>query len=81
MFVLGFAGTVMLKIEPVTVAEADATSKLKDTLAAVPQLVPTRQVEKATPVALAHEILLPNGPVRFSVFRSFVPTCEKRGRI
>jgi hypothetical protein len=38
-----------------------------------------RQDEKATPVADAQKMLLPKPPVRFSVFKSFVPTWEKNG--
>ena len=67
------------RFQPVTVVEAEATNRLSDTVAVDPQLVPTRQVEKATPVADAHETLVPNAPVRFSVFKSFVPTCENKG--
>ena len=59
---------------PVTVAEADAIKRLNETLAVVPQLVPIKHEEKATPVAAAHETLPPIAPVRFSVFISFEPT-------
>src|SRR5688572_14274263 len=66
-------------LPPVTVAAADAIRRLKETLALVPQLVPMKQDEKDTPVAEAQEMLVPSGPVRFSVFWSFVPMCEKKG--
>jgi hypothetical protein len=59
---------------PVTVAEAEATKTLNETAAVVPQLVPIRQDEKATPVAEAQDTLVPIAPVRFSVFWSFEPT-------
>ena len=55
-------------LPPVTVAAADANRRLSETWALVPQLVPMRQDEKATPVAEAQETLVPSAPVRFSVF-------------
>jgi hypothetical protein len=61
------------RLPPVTVDEADASNMLNDTLAVPPQLVPIRQLENATPVAAAQGTLVPVGPVRFSVLRSFVP--------
>ena len=61
------------KLPPVTDEVADAISTLNETLAVAPQVVPIRHAEKATPVAAAHATLVPAGPVRFSVFRSFVP--------
>ncbi|HET9396799.1 MAG TPA: hypothetical protein VFO36_12140 [Nitrospiraceae bacterium] len=66
-------------LPPEIVALAEATSTLSDTEAFVPQLVPIKQFEKATPAAEAHEMTVPAAPVRFSVFRSFVPMCEKNG--
>src|SRR5215510_3930520 len=65
-------------LPPVTVAAADPTKRLSETLAVLPHVVPTRQVENATPVAEAQLIVVPGAPVRFSVFRSFDPTCSKR---
>ena len=56
------------KFPPVTVAEADATKTLKETLALVPQLVPIKHELKATPVAAAQETLVPIAPVRLAVF-------------
>jgi hypothetical protein len=56
------------KLPPVTVAEAEATKILKETLALVPQLVPTKHELKATPVAEAQETLVPIAPVRWAVF-------------
>jgi hypothetical protein len=61
------------KLPPLTDDETDAINMLNDTLALAPQLVPIRQTEKATPVAAAQATFVPVGPVRFSVFRSFVP--------
>jgi hypothetical protein len=55
-------------LPPMMVAEADVTRILSDTCAFVPQLVPRRHDENATPVAAAQEIVVPIGPVRFSVF-------------
>src|SRR5215813_12427320 len=66
-------------LPPVTVAAAEPTKRLSETLALLPQVVPTRQVEKATPAAEAQLTVLPTAPVRFSVFKSFDPTCAKRG--
>jgi len=66
-------------LPPVTVAAADANRRLRETLAFVPQLVPIRQDEKATPVADAQEMLVPIAPVRLSVFWSLVPMWEKNG--
>src|SRR6185369_13902321 len=63
---------------PVTVAAADPTKRLSETMALLPQVVPTRQDENATPVAEAQLIVVPTAPVRFSVFRSLDPTCVKR---
>src|SRR5687767_2840590 len=65
-------------LPPVIVDDADANTRLTDTLAVVPQLVPNKHDEKATPVAAAQGTVLPGSPVRFSVLRSFVPTCEKK---
>ena len=62
------------KLPPVTVAVADPTNRLSETAAVLPQVVPTRHDENATPAAEAQLILVPTGPVRFSVFRSFEPT-------
>ena len=59
-------------------AEAEAIKTLSDTLADPPQLEPSRHDEKATPVAAAHEMMLPTAPVRFSVFWSFEPTCQNK---
>src|SRR5262249_26129173 len=64
-------------LPPVTVAPADPTKRLSETLALLPQVVPTRQVENATPAAEAQLIVVPTAPVRFSVFRSFDPMCSK----
>jgi len=61
-------------LPPVMVADAVVTRMLSETCALVPQLVPIRQDEKATPVAAAQEVLVPIAPVRFSVFWSFEPT-------
>ena len=55
------------KLPPVTVAEPEATRTLRETLAFVPQLVPIKHEEKATPVAEAQETLVPIAPVRLSV--------------
>lgn len=60
-------------LPPITVADADANRRVIETCAFVPQLVPMRQDEKATPVAEAQETLVPRAPVRFSVFWSFDP--------
>src|SRR6185369_8350842 len=67
------------RLPPVTDAPAVATETDSETCAFVPQFVPRRQVENATPVAEAHWIVVPVGPVRFSVFRSFEPMCAKNG--
>jgi hypothetical protein len=61
-------------LPPVMVADAEPTTRLTETLAVLPQVVPMRQDEKATPAAEAQLILVPTGPVRFSVLRSFEPT-------
>jgi hypothetical protein len=61
-------------LPPVMVADADPTKTLTETLAVLPQVVPIRHDENATPAAEAQLILVPTGPVRFSVFRSFDPT-------
>ena len=66
-------------LPPVTVAVADPTKRLSETAAVLPQVVPTRHDENATPAAEAQLILVPTGPVRFSVFRSFDPTCVNKG--
>ena len=66
-------------LPPVTVADADPTKRLSETLAELPQVVPTIQDENATPAAEAQLILVPTGPVRFSVLRSFDPTWAKKG--
>ena len=55
-------------LPPVTVADADANRILNETCALVPQLVPRRHDENATPVAAAQEVLVPIAPVRLSVF-------------
>src|SRR5262245_34730693 len=62
---------------PVTVADAPPTARLIATLALLPQVVPTRQDENATPAAESQLIVVPTAPVRFSVFRSFDPMCSK----
>src|ERR1700752_31142 len=62
------------RLPPLTVAEADAIKTLSDKLMFPPQLVPKRQVEKATPVPDTQETGLPSGPVPSSVFCSFEPT-------
>src|SRR5437868_8219535 len=59
---------------PVTLTDVEATTRLNDTLALPPQLVPIRHDEKATPVAEAQFTPVPSGPVPSSVFWSFVPT-------
>src|ERR1051325_2972320 len=64
-------------LPPVTMADAPPTPRLSETLALLPQVVPTRQDENATPVAEAQLIVVPTAPVRFSVFRSFDPICSK----
>jgi hypothetical protein len=65
-------------LPPVTFVAIEATNKLNDTLALVPQLVPIKHDEKATPAAAAHEMGVPVGPVRLSVFKSFVGMWEKK---
>src|ERR1051326_3082736 len=65
-------------LPPVTEADAPPTKRLIETLALLPQVVPTRQDENATPAADAQLIVVPTAPVRFSVFRSFDPTCVKK---
>src|SRR5689334_14289230 len=62
-------------LPPVTVAAADPTNRLSETLALLPQVVPTIHDENATPAAEAQLIVVPTAPVRFSVFRSFDPMC------
>src|ERR1041384_5882840 len=64
-------------LPPVTVAPADPPKRLSETFALLPHVVPTRQVENATPAAEAQLIVVPTAPVRFSVFRSFDPMCSK----
>ena len=66
-------------LPPVMVALAEPIPRFNETCAFVPQLVPNRQVENATPVADAHTTVVPVLPVRFYVFRSFEPMCEKKG--
>src|ERR1700754_1738246 len=66
------------RLPPVTVELAEAINRLTDTLAVVSQLDPNRHDENATPVAAAQGIVVPTAPVRFSVFRSFEPTWEKK---
>ena len=61
------------RLPPVIVDEAEAINTLSETLAVAPQLLPIRQTEKATPVAVPQATVVPVGPVRLSVFRSFVP--------
>lgn len=61
------------RLPPVTVADPDATKTLNDTLAFVPQLVPIKHELNATPVADAHDTLVPIAPVRLSVLWSFDP--------
>src|ERR1700741_2136207 len=56
------------RLPPFTVAETDAIKILSERVALPPQLVPNRQVEKATPVPDTHETGLPSGPVLSSVF-------------
>jgi hypothetical protein len=55
-------------LPPDTLAEAEAIKTLKVTLADPPQLEPSRHDEKATPVAAAHEMVLP----------TFEPTCQNK---
>jgi hypothetical protein len=55
-------------LPPVMVAAADVMRIVNPTCALVPQLVPRRHDENATPVAEAQEMLVPSAPVRFSVF-------------
>jgi hypothetical protein len=55
-------------LPPDMVAEAEATSTLRETLAVPPQFVLNKHDENATPVAAAQEMVPPRGPVRFSVF-------------
>src|SRR5678815_3287935 len=68
-------------LPPVTVPVADPTKRLSETVALLPQVVPIRHDENATPAAEAQLILVPTGPVRFSVFRSFDPTWVNKGVI
>src|SRR6478672_10503031 len=62
------------RLPPVTLAVVEPSSKLNDTLALPPQLVPTRHDEKATPVAEAQKMVEPKPPVRFSDFKSLLAT-------
>src|SRR6185437_1904066 len=61
------AFTSCQRLPPEIVAEAETARTLSDTLASLPQVVPIRHDEKATPVAAAHTMGMPTGPVRFSV--------------
>src|ERR1043166_5309660 len=66
-------------LPPVTAAAHDETRKRKGEAGPLRrQVVPTRQDENATPAAEAQLIVVPTDPVRFSVFRSFDPTCAKK---
>lgn len=60
-------------------AETEATRTLSEMVAVPPQFVFNRHDENATPAAAAHEMVLPSAPLRFSVFLSFEPTCQKNG--
>jgi len=62
------AFTSCQRLPPDMVADAEATRTLSDTDADPPQFVPKKHDEYATPVAAAHEIVLPSAPVRLSVF-------------
>jgi hypothetical protein len=56
------------RLPPDILAVAEANKIFSETLACPPQLEPRKHDEKATPVAAAHETVVPSAPVRFSVF-------------
>src|SRR5690349_11010145 len=67
-------------LPPLMLVVAVPTPRFSETFALLPHDVPITHDENATPAAEAQLIVVPNGPVRFSVRRSFEPMWAKKGK-